>query len=93
MIRANCSPLKRSLGGWRSFLQTLALVQFASARLRVEKVRYRISPLIEHSLIGEGGCVAVLVWICVGVRYGKRETGARKEETRMILLEGEGKGA
>lgn len=83
MLCANCSPLERRLGGRRSSLQTLALVQFASARLRVEKVRYRISPLIEHSLIGEGGCVAVLVWICVGVRYGKRETGARKEDTRM----------
>lgn len=80
---ANCSPFERSLGGQRSSLQTLALVQFASACLRVEEVRYRISHLIECSLIGEWGCVVVLVCICVGVRYGKRETGARKEATRM----------
>lgn len=53
-------------------------MQFASARLRVEEVRYRISPLIELSLIGERGCVAAQVYICVGVRYGK--TGKEKQE-------------
>lgn len=80
VLCTNCSSLERSLAGRRSSLQTLALVQFASARLRVEEVRYRISPLIERSLIGERGCVAVRVYICVGVRYGKRGKGARKQE-------------
>lgn len=77
MLCANCSPLERSLGGRRSSLQTLALVQFASARLRVEKVRYRISPLIERSLIREWGCVAVFVWVS-DMERERQEQGKRR---------------
>ncbi len=92
MLCANCSPLERSLGGWRSSLQTLALVQFASARLRVEKVRYRIST--SHRALsnrGRGLCSCACVDLCGCQIWKERDRSKERGDSHEILLEGEGK--